>query len=41
MRPEKLNDIKGAIKDGKLVQAAGGTTATTAQRDKRGFDWKI
>nr|DAU61864.1 MAG TPA: hypothetical protein [Caudoviricetes sp.] len=41
MRPEKLNAIKGAIKDGKMVQAAGGITATTAQSDKLGSDWKV
>lgn len=41
MRPEKLNAIKGAIKDGKMVQAAGGIAITTAQSDKLGFDWKI
>ena len=41
MRTEKLNAIKGAIKDGKMVQAAGGIAITTAQSDKLGFDWKI
>lgn len=41
MRPEKLAAIKGAVKDGKLVQAAGGIAVTEAQSDKLGFDWKI
>ena len=41
MNSEKMTAIKGAIKDGKMVQAAGGITVTTAQIDKLGFDWKI
>lgn len=41
MQTEKLTAIKGAIKDGKMVQAAGGITVTTAQSDKLGFDWQI
>lgn len=41
MQIEKLAAIKGAIKDGKMVQAAGGITITTAQSDKLGFDWKV
>lgn len=41
MNSEKMTAIKGAIKDGKMVQAAGGITITTAQSDKLGFDWKI
>ena len=41
MRTEKLNAIKGAIKDGKMVQAAGGIAATMQQSDKLGFDWKV
>lgn len=41
MRIEKLNAIKGAIKDGKMVQAAGGIAATMQQSDKLGFDWKV
>ena len=41
MNSEKMTAIKGAIKDGKMVQAAGGITVTTAQSDKLGFDWKI
>lgn len=38
---EKLNAIKGAITDGKLVRAAGGITQRTEQSDKLGFDWRI
>lgn len=38
---EKLNAMKEALQDGKLVQAAGGITVTTAQSDKLGYDWKI
>ena len=41
MQTEKLNAIKGAITDGKLVQAAGGITQRTEQSDKLGFDWRI
>ena len=41
MNSEKMTAIKGAIKDGKMVQAAGGIAITTAQSDKLGFDWKI
>ncbi len=41
MRTEKLNAIKGAIKDGKMVQAAGGIAVTMQQSDKLGFDWKV
>ena len=41
MRTEKLNAIKGAIKDGKTVQAAGGIAVTMQQSDKLGFDWRI
>ena len=41
MEPEKLTAMKDAIKDGKLVQSAGGITVTTGQSDKLGFDWKI
>ena len=40
MRTEKLNAIKGAIKDGKTVQAAGGIAVTMQQSDKLGYDWK-
>lgn len=41
MKPEKLAAIKGAVKDGKLVQAAGGITVTETQSDKLGFDWRV
>ena len=41
MQTEKLNAIKGAITDGKLVRAAGGITQRTEQSDKLGFDWRI
>ena len=38
---EDGDDLKGAITDGKLVQAAGGITQRTEQSDKLGFDWRI
>lgn len=40
MTETKLTQIKTAIKDGKLVQAAGGITSTVTQSDKLGYDWK-
>ena len=40
MTETKLTQIKSAIKDGKLVQSAGGITTTVTQSDKMGFDWK-
>lgn len=40
MTETKLTQIKSAIKDGKLVQAAGGITSTVTQSDKIGFDWR-
>lgn len=40
MTENKLNQIKSAIADGKLVQAAGGIVSTVTQSDKLGFDWK-
>ena len=40
MTETKLTQIKSAIKDGKLVQAAGGITEAVTQSDKLGFDWK-
>lgn len=40
MTETKLTQIKTAIKDGKLVQEAGGITETVTQSDKLGFDWK-
>ena len=41
MQTEKLNAIKGAIKDGKMVQAAGGIAVTQEQSDKLGFNWTV
>ena len=40
MTQDKLEKLKAAIKDGKLVQAAGGINSTTIQSDKLGYDWK-
>ena len=40
MTETKLTQIKSAIKDGKLVQAAGGINSTMTQSDKLGFDWR-
>lgn len=40
MTETKLTQIKSAIKDGKLVQAAGGITEDVTQSDKLGYDWK-
>ena len=40
MTQDKLEKLKTAIKDGKLVQAAGGITTTVTQSDKLGYDWK-
>ena len=40
MTETKLTQMKSAIKDGKLVQAAGGITEDVTQSDKLGFDWK-
>ena len=40
MTETKLAQMKAAITDGKLVQAAGGITTTVTQSDKLGFDWK-
>ena len=40
MTETKLIQIKSAIKDGKLVQAAGGITSTVTQSDKLGYDWR-
>ena len=41
MNSEKMNAIKGAIRDGKMVQAAGGITISTELSDKLGFDWTV
>lgn len=40
MTETKLTQIKTAIKDGKLVQEAGGITEDVTQSDKLGYDWK-
>ena len=40
MTQDKLEKLKTVIKDGKLVQAAGGITSTVTQSDKLGYDWK-
>lgn len=40
MTQDKLEKLKTAIKDGKLVQAAGGITEDVTQSDKMGYDWR-
>ena len=40
MTQDKLEKLKSAIKDGKLVQEAGGITKDVTQSDKLGFDWR-
>ena len=40
MTQDKLEKLKTAIKDGKLVQAAGGITEAVMQSDKLGYDWR-
>ena len=40
MTEAKLAQVKKAITDGRLVQAAGGITTTVTQSDKLGFDWR-
>lgn len=40
MTETKLTQMKSAIKDGKLVQAAGGITEDVTQSDKLGYDWR-
>lgn len=40
MTETKLTQIKSAITDGKLVQAAGGITEDLTQSDKLGYDWR-
>ena len=40
MTEAKLAQVKKAITDGKLVQAAGGITEDVTQSDKLGFDWR-
>ena len=40
MTQDKLEKLKTAIKDGKLVQEAGGISVAVEQSDKLGFDWR-
>lgn len=40
MTETKLQGMVAAIRDGKLVQAAGGITSSLTQSDKLGFDWR-
>lgn len=40
MTEAKLEQVKKAITDGKLVQAAGGITEDVTQSDKLGYDWR-
>lgn len=40
MTEAKLAQVKKAITDGKLVQAAGGITEYMTQSDKLGYDWR-
>lgn len=40
MTRTKLNEMVAAIRDGKLVRAAGGITQELAQSDKLGYDWR-
>lgn len=40
MTEAKLAQVKRAITDGKLVQAAGGITEDVTQSDKLGYDWR-
>lgn len=40
MTQDKLEKLKSAIKDGRLVQAAGGITEAVTQSDKLGYDWR-
>lgn len=40
MTQDKLEKLKAAIKDGKLVQEAGGITEDVTQSDKLGYDWR-
>lgn len=40
MTEAKLAQVKKAITDGKLVQAAGGITEAVTQSDKLGYDWR-
>lgn len=40
MTEAKLAQVKKAITDGKLVQAAGGITEDLTKSDKLGYDWR-
>ena len=40
MTEAKMAQVKKAITDGKLVQAAGGITEDLTQSDKLGYDWR-
>lgn len=40
MTKDKLENLRTAIKDGKLVQEAGGITEAVTQSDKLGYDWR-
>lgn len=40
MTETKLTQIKSAIRDGRLVQEAGGITEDVTQSDKLGYDWR-
>lgn len=40
MTQDKLENLRTAIKDGKLVQEAGGITEDVTQSDKLGYDWR-
>lgn len=40
MTEAKLAQVKKAITDGKIVQAAGGITEDVTQSDKLGYDWR-
>lgn len=40
MTQDKMEKLKTAIKDGKLVQEAGGIAETVTQSDKLGYDWR-
>lgn len=39
MTRSKLDSMISAMRDGKLIQAAGGIRSATTQSDKLGFDW--
>lgn len=40
MNSEKLNAMKAALQDGKVVQSMGGIVKAREQSDKLGFDWE-